>query len=314
MEDKLNLVREYFGNLMGTPDQSRSRNSMCLSDLNLRQLPPELAQGLESEFTTEEVKRVIMDMPSDRAPGPDGFTSLFYKLCWDIIAPDLMVVMKALHEGRFYSFGGLNTSILTLLPKKANSLEIGDFRPINLIHGTTNIFAKVLAVRLAPLLPILISQAQSAFITRRNIHENFKFVRNKARLLHRKRRSSVLMKIDISKAFDTLSWEFLLEILMARGFGRIWCSWICGLLSTASTSVLINGELCTPFALGQGVLHGDPISPALFILAMDSIHGMLEWAVQHNLLSDLGCGRRVPRASIFADDAVLFFTPERNDL
>ena len=58
---------------------------------------------------------------------------------------------------RAYSFGGLNTSILTLLPKKTNSLEIGDFRPTNLIHGAAKIFAKVLAVRLAPLLPTLIS-------------------------------------------------------------------------------------------------------------------------------------------------------------
>lgn len=141
-----------------------------------------------------------------------------------------MAIMKALHEGYFYSFGGLNTSILTLPPKKTNSLEIGDFRPISLIHGAAKIFAKVLAVRMAPLFPTLISQAQSAFISRRSIHETFKFVRNQARLLHRKQRPSVLMKIDISKAFDTLSWDFLLEILTARGFGRKWCSWICGLV------------------------------------------------------------------------------------
>ena len=139
-------------------------------------------------------------------------------------------------------------------------------------------------------------------MTSRNIHENFKFVRNKARWLHRRRCSSVLMKIDISKAFDTLSWEFLLEVVSARGFGRRWRSWICGLLSTASTSILINGELAPPFAIGQGVRQGDPVSPALFILAMDALHGMLEWARQRHLLSDLGCDRGVPRASVFADD------------
>ena len=84
--EKLNLASEYFINLMGSPELGMGRSILRLEELNLRQLMPELAQDLESEFTMEEVKRVIMDMPSDRAPEPDGFSGLFYKLSWDIIA------------------------------------------------------------------------------------------------------------------------------------------------------------------------------------------------------------------------------------
>ena len=230
IEDKLGLAREFFGNLMGKP--TKCGHSINLDVLDLQQLSAEQARALEAPFTEEEVKRVIQDMLSDRAPVTDGFTGMFFKVCWEIIAADFMAVMKALYEGRFASFGDPNSSILTLLPKKNDSLDVSDFRQINLIHGAAKIFAKVLAVRLAPLSPALISQAQSAFVSRRNIHENFKFVRNKARWLHRRRCSSVLMKIDISKAFDTLSWEFLLEVLSARGFGRRWRSWICCLIST----------------------------------------------------------------------------------
>ena len=76
-----------------------------------------------------------------------------------------------------------------------------------------------------------------------------------------------------------------------------------------STIVLINGELSAPFALGQGVRQGDPVSPAPFILAMDTLHAMLLWAVQQSLLSPLGLDSNTPRASIFADDVVLFFRP-----
>ena len=122
------------------------------------------------------------------------------------------------------------------------------------------------------------------------------------------------MKIDISKAFDTLSWGFLLETLKARGFGDRWCSWICGLLSSSSSPVIINGELSNPFALGQGVRQGDSLSPTLFILAMDALHGMLQLAVQQRLLSDLGLDSGIPRASIFADDAVIFFKPQIAEL
>ena len=123
-----------------------------------------------------------------------------------------MVVMSAVYERRFTSFGDPNNFMLMLLPKKIDSLEVGNFRPINLIHGAAKIFTKVLVVRLDPLLLALISQAQTAFVNSRNIHENFKFVCNTARILHHKKLPSVLMKIDISKAFNTLSWEFLLKV------------------------------------------------------------------------------------------------------
>uniref|UniRef100_A0A8R7Q748 Reverse transcriptase domain-containing protein n=1 Tax=Triticum urartu TaxID=4572 RepID=A0A8R7Q748_TRIUA len=198
--------------------------------------------------------------------------------------------MEQLHTGGFNSFEILNESILTLLPKKEGALHLRDFRPINLIHGAAKIFAKVLVVRLSPLLPKIITQAQCAFVNSRSIHENFKFVRSAARQLHQRKTKAILMKIDISKAFDTLSWEFLLEVLRRRGFGERWISWICGLLRTASTSILLNGVLGEPFMLGSGVRQGDPISPALFIIAMDTLHALMEWAKQHRLLSGIWLG------------------------
>ena len=63
----------------------------------------------------------------------------------------------------------------------------------------------------------------------------------------------------------------------------------------------------TQFALGKGVRQGDPISPALFILAIDALQAMLSWAASQNLLVKLGVDARTPRASIFADDAIIFF-------
>jgi hypothetical protein len=131
----------------------------------------------------------------------------------------LLLALNHVYLGHCQNLRHMNSSIMILLPKNEDPLDIKDFRPVSLVHGFSKIFTKPLAMRLAPLLPKLISHAQSAFIACRSIHENFKLVRNTARYLHRKKEAAALLKIDISKTFDSLSWEFLLEVLRCRGFG-----------------------------------------------------------------------------------------------
>jgi hypothetical protein len=186
-----------------------------LDKLNLPCLSADNARAIEALFSREELRKVIMDMPSDRLPGPDGFSGLFFKSCWEIIADDLLLGLHHVYLGHCQNLRRMNS----LITKNEDPLDIKGFRPVSLVHGFSKIFTKLLAMRLAPLLPELISHARTAFMAGRSIHENFKLVRNTARYLHRKKEAAVLLKIDISKAFDSLSWEFLLEVLRCRGFG-----------------------------------------------------------------------------------------------
>lgn len=109
----------------------------------------------------------------------------------------------------------LNAPLITLLPKGPEPKQSGDYRPISLIHSFTKLVAKLLANHLAPELDRLIDINQSAFIKKRSIHDNFKFVEQVAKSLHRKKKALLLLKLDISKAFDTVSWSFLLQVLQA---------------------------------------------------------------------------------------------------
>ncbi|KAM0847103.1 hypothetical protein ACQ4PT_055230 [Festuca glaucescens] len=312
IDDKLQLATDYFTGVFGSTAHMQSR--LDLDAINLPSLTAAQARELEAPFSKEEVRKIVMDMPSDRAPGPDGFSGLFFKLSWDTIADDVVAALGMLHKGNFNNFRRLNASILILLPKKENPLDIKEYRPISLIHGFSKILTKLLAARLAPMLPSLISQAQCAFVQGKSIHENYKLVANTARFLHRKKSQAVLMKIDISKAFDTLSWESLIEVLRRRGFGTLFCNLICGILRSAHTMIMINGEKGAPIQLARGVRQGDPLSPTLFILAMDSIQACVQWAVEHGLLSELGLSPAVLRVSIYADDAILFFRPTLGDM
>jgi hypothetical protein len=143
-------------------------------------------------------------------------------------------------DGR--SFSHLNGAYMVLLKKKAQPAEIKDYRPISLIHSFGKLITKCMANRLAPRLDVLVCRNQSAFIKGRCIQDNFRTVRLSCKELHAKRSRCLLLKIDITKTFDTVSWMFLLEVLHHMGFGRCWRNWIFVILGSASTKILLNGQ------------------------------------------------------------------------
>lgn len=100
-------------------------------------------------FSEEEIWRTVLDMPVDKAPGPDGFTGLFYRTAWPIIKHDIMRAFQALWllDGR--SFYLVNQAYMILLRKKDEATLVTDFRPISLIHSFSKLFTKVLANRIA---------------------------------------------------------------------------------------------------------------------------------------------------------------------
>jgi hypothetical protein len=100
-------------------------------------------------------------------------------------------------------FDKLSSAHLVLIPKKPDAVWIKDFRPISLTHSVGKIVSKLLASRLAPELNLLVSRAQSAFIKRRSIQDNFSYTQNIIRAMHRAKKRMLFLKLDIAKAFDT---------------------------------------------------------------------------------------------------------------
>ena len=96
---------------------------------------------------------------------------------------------------------------------------MSDYRPISLIHSVAKIFSKLLANRLAPHLDGLVSKCQSAFIRKRCIQDNFLYVQNIVRQFHKTKTPALFLKLDIAKAFDTVRWDYPLEVLYAMRFG-----------------------------------------------------------------------------------------------
>lgn len=109
-----------------------------------------------------------------------------------------------------------------LLPKTPEAASITEFRPISLIDSLAKLIKKILADRLAQRLNELVFACQNAFVKKRCIHDNFIHVQSVIKDLHKAKRPTLFIKLDISKAFDLVSWVFLLEKMQALGFGQRW--------------------------------------------------------------------------------------------
>jgi hypothetical protein len=94
---------------------------------------------------------------------------------------------------------------------------------------------------LSPLINDLVSNAQSIFIKKKSMHDNFLYVKNLATRFNKARTPVLLFKLDIQKAFDSISWEYILDLLQQRGFPPRFRNWIVALFSIASSRVLLNG-------------------------------------------------------------------------
>jgi hypothetical protein len=152
-----------------------------------------------------------------------------------------MDAISAVWRRYFRIFQLLNTAFITLIPKKEGASQASDFRPISLIHSFAKLILKILANRLAHNLDSMVSSNQSAFIKGRFIQDNFMMVQQTTKFLHAQKQSRIMLKLDIMKAFDSMSWTFLMEVLERLGFGRIWRDILSGLLATSSTQILLNG-------------------------------------------------------------------------
>jgi hypothetical protein len=156
--------------------------------------------------------------------------------------------------------------------------------------------------------------SQNAFVKGRVIHDSFKLVQAAAKALHLKTKASLLLKVDVTQAFDSVSWSFLLEVLWHMGFlsGRI--GWVSILLSSVSTRVLLNGSPGARICHGCNLWQGDSLSPMLFLLVMEVLGALFHKADQWAVLQHLGvCG--IPfQALLYVDDVIFFLSLVPGDL
>ncbi|RVW49943.1 LINE-1 retrotransposable element ORF2 protein [Vitis vinifera] len=230
----------------------------------------------------------------DKAPGPDGFTVAFWQECWDFVKEEILELFKEFYEQRSF-VKSLNTTFLVLIPKKGGAEDLGDFRPISLLGGLYKLLAKVLANRLKKVLGRVVSLDQNAFVKGRQILDASLIANEVIDAWQKRKEKGLICKLDIEKAYDSISWDFLMKILRKLGFG---------------SRFLFKH---------QGVASGRPPLSLSLVLGMEVLSALLRRVAVGGFVSGCrfwGRGRMELNIShlLFADDTIIFCEARKENM
>lgn len=165
---------------------------------------------------------------------------------------------------------------------------MNDFRPISFIGCYYKIIAKILAEQVKRVICKLIGEVQNAFIEGRYILDGVLIANETVDFMKKKKKKCLMFKADFEKAYDSLNWRYLLDVMECMGFGEKWRKWVAICLRSSSISVLVNGSPTGEFHLERGARQGDPLSPFLFIIAAEGLNVLVQEATERNHFSGGG--------------------------
>ncbi|GJX92711.1 RNA-directed DNA polymerase, eukaryota, reverse transcriptase zinc-binding domain protein [Tanacetum coccineum] len=214
--------RYFHGVLNKKRSQSNIRETSAnriLIDMNFpKTISIDQQTELEGAVSKEEVKKAVWDCGSDKSPGPDGFSFGFYRKFWTCIENDVFAAVNY-----FFTFGdipkGCNACFIALIPKVHDANLVKDFRPISLIGSIYKIIAKILANRLVGVLGDIVNEVQSAFISDRQILDGPFILNEVIQWCKSKKKQSLIFKVDFEKAYDSVRWDFLDDVLKNKIMG-----------------------------------------------------------------------------------------------
>jgi hypothetical protein len=274
-----------------------------------RKVTTQMCEMLGQAFSVKEVETTLFQMSPCKAPGADGFTAGFFQKHWPLVKEKVLeAVLGFLNDGEMPKI--INQTILVLIPKVANPLELTQFRPISLCNVIYKICSKVLANRLRLILDEVVSEEQSAFIPGRLITDNVLIAYECIHYLRNKKGKSgaCAIKLDMTKAYDRVEWDYLHAVMVALGFPASWCNLIMRCVTSVSFTVRFNGAFSPVFKPTRGIRQGDPISPYLFLLYSEGLSCLLKTRGTQFISRGIRVGIHAPWIShlLFADDCLIF--------
>lgn len=207
--------------------------------------------------------------------------------------------------------GSINPKIastnIALILKNEKAESFMDFRPISLCNISYKIIAKVIAERIKETLSKHLAADQHAFLKGRNFQDAVASTQEGLFAIHSKKKDAIILKIDLHKAYDCLDWGFLRCLLAKVGLRISMKNWIMEYVEKVNYAVIINGIPSSFFPTSRGLSQGCPLSPLLFILAMNTLSLHINKAIKESRCHPLKICRSISIShNLFVDDIIMF--------
>ena len=300
----LSEIESYFMNLYSSKtDVSEEHFSSYVEQLEFPRLSHEMSLKAEGLLTYEECKESLDTFSPGKSPGEDGFTVEFYLTFFDLIGEDLVNSLNSAYQNGELSISQ-RRGVISLIPKEDSSLlKLENWRPLTLLNVDYKIASKAIAKRIEPLLSFLIHPDQTGFVKDRYIGENIRLISDIMEQTKKLNCSGILLSLDFQKAFDTLEWSCISNVLKMYNFGDCLRTWIKVLYTKVESTVLNNGFATNWFKPSAGVRQGCPLSPYLFILTAELMSNKIRQSIDFKGISVF---EKEIKVSQFADDTNLF--------
>ncbi|GJU04884.1 RNA-directed DNA polymerase, eukaryota, reverse transcriptase zinc-binding domain protein [Tanacetum coccineum] len=260
-----NEFMSHFENRFNRPSSAR----LSLDMIFPKQLSLDTKDELEKNVTKDELKRAVWDYGLNKSPGPDGFTFGFYQRYWSFLENHVMEDVS-----HFFLYGkfprGGNSSFIALIPKSQNANMVKYYCPISLIRSLYKIMAKILANRLVVVLGDIVSDVKLAFIAGRQILDGHFILNDFIQWFKAKKKQTMIFKVDFEKAFDSVRWDYLDDVLKSFGFGNGWVD----VNEKKMSWVSWNKVLASKEKGGLGGLLGKPVESPFPSIWLDIIRDL----------------------------------------
>ena len=258
-------MRDYYKQLYANKMDNLEEMDKFLEKHNQEEI-----ENITRPITSSEIETVIKNLPTNKSPGPDGFTGEFYQIFREELTPILLKLFQNIAEGETFP-NSVYEAAITLVPKPHKDVtKKENYRPMSLMNIDAKILNKILANIIQHHIKRIIYRDQVRFIPGMQGFFNILKSMNVIHCINKlKDKIHMIISIDAEKPFNKIQHSFMVKTLQKIGIEGSYLNIIKAIYDKPTANIILNGEKLKPFPLGSGTRQGFPLSPLLFNIVLE---------------------------------------------